>query len=63
MKTLIVGYDETDGAKRALERAALLSKMLTSKLIVASVVRSSPTAVRRKGSGAAGGRRLGPPGL
>lgn len=37
MKKIVLGYDESDAAQRALERAAQLAKAFDAELIVASV--------------------------
>jgi nucleotide-binding universal stress UspA family protein len=39
MKTIVVGYDDTDPAKRALARAGELATAFGSKVIVTSVAR------------------------
>jgi nucleotide-binding universal stress UspA family protein len=39
MKTIVVGYDESDGAERALRRAAETAEAFSARLIVVSVSR------------------------
>ena len=46
MKTIVLGYDDSDPAKRALERAAELATAFGSKVIVTSV---APMLVGRAG--------------
>ena len=46
MKTIVLGYDDSDPAKRALERAAELATAFGAKVIVTSV---APMLVGRAG--------------
>ena len=51
MKTIVVGYDETEGAKRALARAAELATAFDAKVIVTSVAQVLVGAAAARGIG------------
>lgn len=51
MKTIVVGYDETEAAKRALARAAELATAFDAKVIVTSVAHVLVGAAAARGIG------------
>ena len=51
MKTIVVGYDETEAAKRALARAAELATAFDAKVIVTSVAQVLVGAAAARGVG------------
>jgi nucleotide-binding universal stress UspA family protein len=49
MKTIVVGYDESEPARRALERATALAKAFGAKVIVTSIAPVAPAGPRGAG--------------
>lgn len=51
MKTIVVGYDDTEPSKRALERAAQIAEKFGAQVLVASVARLTHSAPRSAATG------------
>jgi nucleotide-binding universal stress UspA family protein len=51
VKTIVVGYDDTEPSKRALERAAQIAEKFGSQVLVASVARLTHSAPRSASTG------------
>lgn len=50
MKTILVGYDDTDASRRALDRALDLAKAFGSKLVITSVAPVAAAVARGGGA-------------
>jgi nucleotide-binding universal stress UspA family protein len=51
VKTIVVGYDDTEPSKRALERAAQIAEKFGSQVLVASVAKLTHSAPRSAATG------------
>ena len=51
MKTIVVGYDDTEPSRRALERAAQIAEKFGSQVLVASVARLTHSSPRSASTG------------
>ena len=57
MKTIVVGYDGSDAAERALRRAAEIADAFSAALVVASVGQPSSSRAAEKASVISAARR------